>query len=219
MDSTVSSMKRCGVQLGCEAADVEDEVAQDGSSLLRVVDLGMKLHGVVLARGILEGRLGVRGLRDKLEARRKLLGFVAVRHPDVQRAGETLEEGAVVAQEFDVGVSVLALVAGTDLAAQLLRHEVQAVTDAEHGHSEMQHLLVGRGRVGVIDGRRASGEDDAGGRIALDFFQRGGAGEDDGEDVLFADAARDELRVLRAEVEDDDRLSFHYLLCQRTGEV
>ena len=87
------------------------------------------------------------------------------------------------------------------------------------GKSEMQHLLVDEGRVGVVDGRRASGEDDAGGRVALDFFQRGGAGEDDGEDVLFADAARDELGVLRAEVEDDDRLGFHCLMCQRTGEV
>ena len=74
------------------------------------------------------------------------------------------------------------------------------------------------GRVGVVDRRRASGEDDACGRVALDFFQRSGAGQDDGEDVLFADATRDELRVLRAEVEDDDRLGFHYLLCQRTGE-
>jgi hypothetical protein len=27
------------------------------------------------------------------------------------------------------------------------------------------------------------------------------------------------LGVLRAEVEDDDRLSFHCLLCQRTGVV
>ena len=65
------------------------------------------------------------------------------------------------------------------------------------------------GRVGFVDGRRAAGEDDAAGDVALDFFQRGGAREDDGEDVLFADAARDELRVLRAEVEDDDRLGFH----------
>jgi hypothetical protein len=36
---------------------------------------------------------------------------------------------------------------------------------------------------------------------------------------LLADAARDQLGVLRAEVEDDDRLSFHCLLCQRTGVV
>ena len=44
------------------------------------------------------------------------------------------------------------------------------------------------------------------GRVALDFVERSGAGQHDGENVLFADAARDELRILRAKVEDDDRL-------------
>src|ERR1035441_1390500 len=56
-------------------------------------------------------------------------------------------------------------------------------------------------------------------RVAVDFVERSGAGQDDGEDVLFADTARDELRILRAKVEDDDRLRFHHILCQRTGAV
>ena len=133
--------------------------------------------------------------------------------------GESFEEGAVVTQQFDVGVPVLALLAGTDFAAQLVGHVMQAVADAQHGQAEVQDLLFGDGRAGFVDGRRASGEDDAAGRVALDFFERGRAREDDGEDVLFADAARDELGVLRAEVEDDDRLGFHFLMCQRTGEV
>ena len=158
-------------------------------------------------------------LRDELEARRKFFGFVAVRHPDVQRAAEALEQRAVVAQQFDVGVSVLALVAGADFAAQLVGHVDAARSRCPAPAGRDAAPARPRGRVGVIDRRRASGEDDAGGRIALDFFQRGGAGEDDGEDVLFADAARDELGVLRAEVEDDDRLGFHFLMCQRTGEV
>ncbi len=116
-------------------------------------------------------------------------------------------------------MSVLALVAGADLAAEFLRHEVQAVTDAQDRHAQMQYLFIrGRG-VGVVDGRWASRQDDAGGRVLLDFFQRSGTGKDDGEDVLFTDAARDELCILRAEVEDDDRLGFHHLLCQRTGAV
>ena len=60
------------------------------------------------------------------------------------------------------------------------------------------------GGIFLVDAGRAAGEDDAGGGVALDFFELGGAGENDGEDVLFADTARDELGVLRAEVEDDD---------------
>ncbi len=84
-----------------------------------------------------------------------------MRHPDVQRAGESFEEGAIVAQQFDVGVPVLALLAGTDFAAELVGHEMQAVTDAEHRHAEMQHLVIHGGGVRLVDGRGASGENDA----------------------------------------------------------
>ena len=123
------------------------------------------------------------------------------------------------AQQLDLGVAVLAFVGRADFAAQLVHHELQAVADAEHRQAEMQHAVVGGRRVGVVDRGRAAGQDDARGRVALDFVQRSGAGKHDGEDVLFADAAGDELRVLRAEVEDDDRLGFHHLLCQRTAAV
>ena len=43
--------------VGSESADVEDEVAQDDRSLPRMVDFGMELHGVELARRIFEGGL------------------------------------------------------------------------------------------------------------------------------------------------------------------
>jgi len=39
--------------------------------------------------------------------------------------------------------------------------------------------------------------------MRFDFVCGSGAGKDDGEDVLFADAAGDELCVLAAEIEDD----------------
>jgi hypothetical protein len=42
----------------------------------------------------------------------------------------------------------------------------------------------------------------------------GRAGQHDGEDVQFANAARDELRVLRAKIQDDDRLGSHPLVWQ-----
>ena len=158
-------------------------------------------------------------LADQLEAGRQLQGLVAVRHPHRQRALQALEQRRVVAQQLDLRVAVLALVGGAHLAAQLVHHELQAVADAQHRQSKMQHALVGRRRIGVIDRRRPAGQHDARGMVALDFLERSGAGQDDGEDVLFADAARDELRVLRAEVEDDDRLRFHHLLCQRTRAV
>ena len=212
-------MKLCGVQFGFSAADLEDEVAQDLRALRRVMNLGMKLHGIPLLRRILDRGHRIRCLADQLEARRQLQRLVAVRHPHRQRTLQAFEQRRVVAQQLNLRVAVLALVGGADFAAQLVHHELQAVADAQHRQSKMQDALVGRRRVGVIDGRRPARQHDARRRIALDLVERCGAGQHDGEDVLFADAARDELRILRAKVEDDDRLRFHHLLCQRTPAV
>ena len=122
-------------------------------------------------------------------------------------------------QQIDHGVAVLTLIAGHYLAAKLVGHEVQPVADAENRHAEMQYLLVGRRRVLVVDGTWASRENDTRGPMAPNFFQPGGAGKDDRENVLLANTACDELRVLRAEIEDDDGLGFHYLGCQREQQL
>src|ERR1700723_3131247 len=50
--------------------------------------------------------------------------------------------------------------------------------------------------------------------MRLDLCDRSGAGQDDGEDVLLSYAAGDELCVLAAEVQDDDRGSIHVLVFQ-----
>ena len=120
----------------------------------------------------------------------------------------------------DFGVAVFALGAGADLAAEVMDDEVQAVTDAEGGKAELEHLGIGGRGVCVIDRGGSAGEDDADGVIALDFGDGNGAGQDDGEDVELADAARDELGVLRAEVENNDCLGVHVLVWQEPeGDV
>ena len=64
------------------------------------------------------------------------------------------------------------------------------------------------GRTGSVDAGRAAGEDDAA-RLQLgDARGRQVVAHDLAEDVLFADAAGDELAVLRAEVEDQDAFTF-----------
>ena len=93
---------------------------------------------------------------------------------------------------------------GLDLAAEVVGDELQPVADAEDGHAQREDGRVGCGRVGVVDRGWAAGEDDAERVESADLLERRRAGQDDGEDVELADAARDELRVLRAEVEDDD---------------
>ena len=212
-------MKLCARPVWLESADLEHEVAQDFGALRGVVYFGMELHGVILLRGILDGRHRIRCLANQLEAGRKLHRLVAVRHPNRQWTMQALEQWRIAAQQLDLGMTVLALVGSAHFAAQLVHHELQSVADSQHRQTKTQHALVRRRRIGIIYRRRSTRQHNARGVVALDFFQGSRARQDDGEDVQFADAARDELRILRTEVEDYDRLCFHHLLCQRTRAV
>ena len=87
--------------------------------------------------------------------------------------------------------------------------EMQSIADAQHRHAEIEQLWVGGGRVRIVDGRRPAGEDEAERLERFDFGEGRGAGQHDGEDILLANAPRDQLRVLRTEVEDDDCLGGH----------
>jgi hypothetical protein len=105
---------------------------------------------------------------------------------------------------FNIGVTVFAFVRGAHFAAQHVDHKLQAVTDAKHGQAEFEYSRVGVGGVLIVNRAGTSGQNDSDGRVAADFVQVGGAWENDGKDVLFTDAARNELGILRPKVEDND---------------
>ena len=93
-----------------------------------------------------------------------------------------------------------------DLAAQRHGHDLLAVAETEHRHSQLQHLRVDGGRILGVDARRAARQDD-GGRIQRADLVRGDVARDDfGVDVQVAHAAGDELAVLRAKVKHKDFL-------------
>src|SRR5581483_1125401 len=102
------------------------------------------------------------------------------------------------------GPAVLAATGPADLAAELLRHELGAVADTEHGHAGAVHGGIDRRGVVDVDGSRASGEHDATGAPGEHLGQRHGARDDLGVDAGLADAARDQLCVLRPEVDDEN---------------
>ncbi len=124
-------------------------------------------------------------------------------------------EQARVAARPDLGVAELAMRARLDLAAELHRHREHAVADAEHRNAELEHrlrraqlvLLVGRGM--------AAGEDDSLGRELAHELVADVVRMDLAEDVRFANAPGDQLRDLRAEVEDQD-LVVHGIECHTT---
>ena len=116
-------------------------------------------------------------------------------------------------------MTVLALVGGPHFTAQGVHHELQSIADAQHGQAQLQHARVGGRRISVIDRRRAAGKNNPDRGVAANFFQRGRAGEHYRENILFTDAARDELRILRPEIEDYDGLGFHGRVSQIAGRV
>ncbi len=128
---------------------------------------------------------------------------VVVAHPARRHVAETLEQDALDATEL--GLAELRRSRSPDLAAERLGHRLHAVTDAEHGHAEREDRGIERRGTGLVDRRGAAGEDDAERVATAELVDRRVVREDLGEDAQLADPAGDQLRVLRAEVEDDQR--------------
>ena len=101
-------------------------------------------------------------------------------------------------------MSVLTLLGRAHLTAERMHHKLQSVADAKHGQAKLEDASIGRRRVFVVDRPRRARQNNATRRITLDLVERGRAGQHDGENILFANAACDQLRVLRTKVENDD---------------
>ena len=89
--------------------------------------------------------------------------------------------------------------------AQSPGHDLEAVADAQHRHPGVEDGRVHAGGALGVDRRRAAGEDDGGGAGGEHVLRRHGVRDDLGVDAGFAHAAGDELGVLGAEVDDEDR--------------
>ena len=197
------------VPVGTAGADPEEEVADDPLAELGVHDLGMELKRVEPAR--LVARRGIRAVRAhrrRPEALRQPLDPVA---PDDRRLGDAGEERAG-AVRLQLRLAVLARGAGHDTAAESLGHDLHPVADPEHRHTEIEHRGVdGRSAIGE-HAVRAAGKDYARRQVRAEALGGRRERDDLGIDVLLADAARDEVRVLRAVVENDDALA-NFLHC------
>ena len=198
--------------VACRAADLVEEVADHRGAELRVVDLGMVLHAVEPARFVADGdvRAGV-GVRDEREALGNDLHVVAVAHPRHALFGKALEELAARVKKR-LGLAVFArggVVCGDDLAAEVVRDELAAVADAEHGHARIKERGIDVRRVLKIHAVRAAGEDEADGLHCEKVRKRRRVGLDLAVNAAFAHAARDELVVLAAKVQYDDGLMVH----------
>ena len=188
--------------------DVDHEVAQDVLAARGVDDLRVELDAVQVARGVDQAgeRRGVRlgrGVEPLGQARDR----VAVAHPDRLLALDPGEQRLVRGGDADVGGSVLAVVERDDVATELVGHQLGAVADAEDGDAAGPDRRVGPGSARVVDRVRAAGQDDRPGAAPFQLGVRRVVGQQLRVDIELADAARDELGELAAEVEDDDGLA------------
>ena len=185
--------------------DLEDKVAQNLRPVSRVVNLRMELHRKPLLRHILDSRHSMSSLRRQLKSRRQLQRLVPMRHPHRLPLRQSRKQHRL-RDNIDLRMPILALIRRPDLAAQRVHHELQPVTDAKHGQPQLEHARIRRRRIFVVDRPRRAREHNPSRSAALHLIKRSRAGEHHRKNILFADAARDELRILRAKVEDYDGL-------------
>ena len=105
---------------------------------------------------------------------------------------------------LDIGAAEFAVMAALDLTAELGGHGHLAIADAEHGNAGIEDRLRRAGRACLVHRFRAAGEDH---RFRLHLLEGGFRlleRHDLGIDALLAHPARDQLRHLTAEIDNQN---------------
>ena len=111
----------------------------------------------------------------------------------------------LAAKDFQLGAAVFAGAGVRDGAAESLRHCLKSVADPEHRHAEVEHGGIElRSPVGV-DAGGSAGEHQRQRIMCLDLLDRRGVRDDLGINPRFSHASRDQLRILRTEVDHQHR--------------
>ena len=125
----------------------------------RVHDLGVELDTVEPALAVLEG--GNRGRRragSDLRSHWRRRDRVAVTHPYGLLGGQVVEELRLAGLEL--GLAELGCTRALDHPAEVARHELHAVADAERRDPEREDLRVEVGSTVRVYGCRPAGEDE-----------------------------------------------------------
>ena len=194
------------------AAHSAHEAFEDRTALDGVRDLWMKLHTVEMPRLIRHGgERRVRGARNRHKTGRQAVHAIAVAHPHIEDRPacgvDVILEAVEQCRAFgrrDLRETEFAMRGRAHATTELLGHGLHAIADAEHRDAQREHCGWRRGRLGVGHRFRTTREDDA---VRAEGANRCLAHVPRVELAIHADfahAARDELGVLRAEIEDQD---------------
>jgi hypothetical protein len=125
---------------------------------------------------------------------------VPVRVAAILDAGQELR----MSSRANLGIAELAHAPGLDGAAQLRRHRLHAIADTKHRHALRPHGVGRARRIALGHAVGSAREHDALRREAPHEIIADVVRMNLAVDVRLAQPARDELRVLRAEIEDQD---------------
>jgi hypothetical protein len=103
----------------------------------------------------------------------------------------------------DVGLAELRHSRALDGASEIERHQLHAVADPERRHSELVQAGVDPGRGLGVDRRRPTAEDERERVARHHLLRRHRVADELRVDPALAHAARDQLRVLAAEIEHE----------------
>src|SRR5918993_4141876 len=103
-------------------------------------------------------------------------------------------------------MSELAMRGASERAAEHVRHQLHAVTDAERRHAELEDRGIDVGSAVFIDAARPARQDDADWLSRLQRGDRGVEGQDFAVDRELAQTSRDQLGKLGPEIENENGL-------------
>src|ERR1700720_115359 len=99
------------------------------------------------------------------------------------------------------GAAILTALGRFHLSTQVMGEPLHSVADAQHRDAQRQNGGVAFRSFGVVDRTRSARKHNARGFEPANFIERSGARQHGRKNLLFADAPRNQLRVLAAEIE------------------
>ncbi len=148
------------------------------------------------------------GAGEHLEPVRDALHQIAMTHPDglpLRRA----HEHRFFRHHLELGKAVLAVRGGLHVSAEVAGHQMKPVADPEHRNPEIENFFVDLERTVFEDTCGPARQHDGDRCQRPDLGARQVAALDHGLDPEFPQSARDQLRVLRPEIEDENDLMLH----------
>jgi len=135
----------------------------------------------------------------------RLVDMITMAHPHARcgALGKTVEQIGVAVDD-QISRTILAPIGAAGFAAEVEIDDTHAVADAKKRHRQLKKRRVNFGRAILVNARRSAGKDDSFGIERAHFVQREVKWMDFAVYLGLADAPRDQLGILRPEIENEN---------------